>query len=66
MDLLGLYPGDAWYPALAADLAGDIVLYLGGEMGQRRRRKSQITKTKKSKKCCGDMEDEVRANGVIG
>ena len=26
--LLGLYPGDAWYPGLAADLAGDIALYL--------------------------------------
>ena len=26
--LLGLYPGDAWYPGLAADRAGDIALYL--------------------------------------
>ena len=31
--LLGLYPGDAWYPAVAADRAGDIALYLSIERG---------------------------------
>ena len=50
MNLLGLYPGDAWYPALAADLAGDIVLYLGGEMGQRRRRKKSNNENKEIEK----------------